>query len=271
MRPISIYTLLSTVICVAILPLLWGMSTALKHKSEIEAYPPTLFPNPPTLENFQSVVAETGVQQQFLNSTLVGLVTALIGVVIAAHAAYALSRFNFPAKRLIAVAILMTSMVPEICVLIPLYYLASVTKIYDTYGVLVLVYSALQVPTIMWFLRGFFDSVPRELDESALIDGCTPWSAFYRIILPISRPGLAAAGLLVFIFVWNDFLIAFTLTISDSHRMLGVGLYQYISQYGVEWGSLMAAVMLALCPVLIVFLVLQRLFVSGLTAGAMKG
>jgi multiple sugar transport system permease protein len=127
------------------------------------------------------------------------------------------------------------------------------------------------VPTMMWFLKGFFEAVPRELDEAALIDGCSRWTAFYRVILPLAKPGLAAAGLLTFIFVWNDFLIAFTLTISNSRRMLAVGLYQYISQYGVDWANLMAAVILALVPVVVLFIVLQKHFISGLTAGATKG
>ncbi len=271
MRALRVYFLLVCAAMISLLPLLWALSTALKQKADVEVYPPHWIPDPPTLSNFQNVLAESGVQHQFMNSAIVGLVSALVGVVIAAHAAYALARFRFPGKNPLAFAILMTSMVPEICILIPLYYLASTLKLYDTYAVLILVYTATQVPTMMWFLRGFFEAVPRELDESALIEGCTPWSAFYRIILPLSKPGLAAAGLLTFIFVWNDFLIAFTLTISETRRMLAVGLYQYISQYGVDWANLMAAVVLALLPVIALFLLLQRHFISGLTTGATKG
>lgn len=271
MRALRTYFLLSCVAAISLFPLLWALSTAMKHKGDVEVYPPQWIPSPPTLSNFFAVLGETGVPQQFLNSTAVGLASVLLGVLVACHAAYALARFEFPGKNVLAFAILMTSMVPEICILVPLYYLASAAKVYDTYGLLVMVYAATQVPTMMWFLKGFYEAVPRELDESAQIDGCTRWTAFYRVILPLSKPGLAAAGLLTFIFVWNDFLIAFTLTISESRRMLAVGLYQYISQYGVEWASLMAAVVLALVPVIALFLILQRHFISGLTAGATKG
>jgi multiple sugar transport system permease protein len=270
-RLIRNYVLLIGVAAIAIGPLLWALSTALKVKTDVEIYPPHWIPHPPTLVNFQTVLMETSVLDQFLNSTFVGIAAVVLSVLIAAHAAYALARFTFPGKNGLAFTILMTSMVPEICILVPLYYLASWTGVYDTYGFLILVYAATQVPTMMWFLKGFFEALPRELDEAAQIDGCTPWTAFYRVILPLAKPGLAAAGLLAFIFVWNDFLIAFTLTISNSRRMLAVGLYQYISQYGVDWANLMAAVILALVPVLVLFAVLQKHFVSGLTAGATKG
>jgi multiple sugar transport system permease protein len=271
MRSIRNYVLLTGVAAISIGPLLWALSTALKARTDVEIYPPHWIPLPPTLANFRSVLLETSVLDQFLNSTFVGIAAALISVLIAAHAAYALVRFTFPGKNGLAFTILMTSMVPEICILVPLYYFASSTGVYDTYGFLILVYAATQVPTMMWFLKGFFEAVPRELDEAALIDGCSRWTAFYRVILPLAKPGLAAAGLLTFIFVWNDFLIAFTLTISNSRRMLAVGLYQYISQYGVDWANLMAAVILALVPVVVLFIVLQKHFISGLTAGATKG
>jgi ABC-type glycerol-3-phosphate transport system permease component len=217
------------------------------------------------------VLLETGVLRQFFNSAFVGIAAVVISTLVAAHAAYALVRFTFPGKNGLAITILMTSMVPQICILVPLYYLGSSIGVYDTYGFLILVYAATQVPTVMWFLKGFFEAVPRELDEAAQIDGCSRWTAFYRVILPLATPGLAAAGLLTFIFVWNDFLVAFTLTISNSRRMLAVGLYQYISQYGVDWANLMAAVVLALIPVVALFLVLQKHFINGLTAGATKG
>lgn len=271
MRLMRTYFLLVCVSAISLFPLLWALSTALKHKSDVEAYPPRWLPASPTLSNFYNVIVETGTSQLFLNSTVVGLGSVLLCLLAATHAAYALARFTFPGKGILAFAVLMTSMVPEICILVPLFYLASAAELYDTYTILIVVYAAMQVPTMMWFLRGFFDTVPREIDEAAQIDGCTRWTVFYRVILPLSKPGLAAAALLIFIYVWNDFLFAFTLTISEGKRLLAVGLYQYISQYGVDWANLMALVVLALGPVVVLFLVLQRQFVSGLTAGATKG
>lgn len=271
MARVVIYGLLLCVAAIAVLPILWGLSTALKTKGEVVTYPPRWVPRPPTLRNFAVVLRETSMPRYFANSLLVGLCTVAATLAIAAHAGYALARFRFPGKQALAFGILATAMIPGISILVPLYALSSKVKLYDGYAILVTVSSAWQVPTVMWLLKGFFEAVPRELDDSALIDGCSRWSAFYRVILPLAQPGLAAAALLTFIFVWNDFLIAFTLTVSNSRRVVAVGLYQYISQYGIEWGELMAAVMLALLPVMGLFLALQKRFISGLTAGAMKG
>jgi multiple sugar transport system permease protein len=268
---VLVYVLLVCVAALAVLPLLWGLSTALKTKGDVVTYPPRWIPRPPTLHSFSVVLRETSMPRYFANSLLIGLCTVVMTLSVAAHAGYALARFNFPGKQALAFGILATAMIPGISILVPLYALASKVKLYDGYSILIIVCTAWQVPTVMWLLKGFFETVPRELDESALIDGCSRWSAFYRIILPLAKPGLAAAALLTFVFVWNDFLIAFTLTVSNSRRVVAVGLYQYISQYGIEWGELMAAVMLALLPVLGLFLALQRHFISGLTAGAMKG
>jgi ABC-type glycerol-3-phosphate transport system permease component len=270
-RKVFVYALLICIAVVAVVPVLWGLTTALKPKNEVITYPPEWVPTHPTLRNFGVVLRETSMPRYFANSLFIGLGTVLLTLAVAAHAGYALARFRFPGKSVLAFGILATAMIPGISILVPLYALASKVKLYDGYSILILVCTAWQVPTVMWLLKGFFETVPRELDESALIDGCTRWSAFYRVILPLARPGMAAAALLAFVFVWNDFLIAFTLTVSDSRRVIAVGLYQYISQYGIEWGELMAAVILALLPVLIMFWALQRHFISGLTAGAMKG
>jgi len=243
-----VYALLVCVVVLAVVPLLWGLSTALKPKDEVVTYPPRWIPSPSTLRNFSVVLRETSMPRYFANSLLIGLCSVVLTLGIAAHAGYALARFWFPGKNVLAFGILATAMIPGISILVPLYALASKVKLYDGYSILVIVCTAWQVPTVMWMLKGFFETVPRELDESALIDGCTRWTAFYRVILPLARPGLAAAALLTFVFVWNDFLIAFTLTVSNSRRVVAVGLYQYISQYGIEWGELMAAVMLALLP-----------------------
>lgn len=271
MSRVMVYALLVCVATIALLPILWGLSTALKTKGDVVTYPPQWVPRPATLRNFAAVLRETSMPRYFANSLLIGLCTVVVTLLVAAHAGFALARFTFPGKQVLAFGILATAMIPGISILVPLYALASKVKLYDSYTILVVVCTSWQVPTTMWLLKGFFEAVPRELDESALIDGCTRWSAFYRVILPLARPGLAAAALLTFIFVWNDFLIAFTLTVSNSRRVIAVGLYQYISQYGIEWGELMAAVVLALLPVLALFLALQRHFISGLTAGAMKG
>ncbi|MCI0528762.1 MAG: carbohydrate ABC transporter permease, partial [Nitrospira sp.] len=141
----------------------------------------------------------------------------------------------------------------------------------DTYWALILVYTAWQIPTVLWLMRGFFEAIPRELEEAALIDGCSRFQAFYRIIWPLTRPGLAAAAVIVFVNIWNEFIIALTLTTSDDKRLIPVGLYYYIGAYGIEWGKLMAAVCIALLPIIVLFVFLQRSFIKGLSSGSIKG
>jgi ABC-type glycerol-3-phosphate transport system permease component len=136
---------------------------------------------------------------------------------------------------------------------------------------MIIVYAAWNVPMLVWLLKGFFESIPPELEEAALVDGCGRLRAFYLIVLPMSRPGLLAGSIMAVMFVWNDFLIGFTLAISEQKRLLPVGLFTYISNYGVEWGQLMAASVIALLPIIIAFFVLQRFLVQGLMSGAVKG
>jgi ABC-type glycerol-3-phosphate transport system permease component len=162
-------------------------------------------------------------------------------------------------------------MIPGIAILVPLYELAVKTDLYNTFAGLIPFYTAWNVPILVWLLKGLFESVPLELEEAAMVDGCSRWRAFYQIVLPMARPGLLSGAVMALMFTWNDFLIAFTLTISGERWLLSVGLYTYISTHGIDWGLLMAATIIALLPVVVLNFVLQRRFVDGLMAGAVKG
>ena len=140
-----------------------------------------------------------------------------------------------------------------------------------TLWVLILVYSAWAVPTLVWLLRGFINNIPVELEESALIDGCTPLRAFYRITLPLTRSGLVAGAVLVFVLIWNEFLIGYSLVLSDAHRIIQVGVYFFVSEVGIQWDGLMAAAMAAIVPIIVAYAFMQKAFIQGLTAGAVKG
>ncbi len=259
------------VVAIALLPVLWGLSTSLKPASQILTFPPKWLPDPPTLTSYVQVWEQSNLPIYFRNSVIVTLAALVVALIVAVHCAYAMARFRFVGKNLVLVALLATSMIPGIAILVPLYDLSVHAKLYDTFAGLVIVYAAWNVPILVWLLRGFFESVPVELEEAARIDGCSRLRAFYKIVLPMSQPGLLAAAIMVIMFVWNDFLIAFALTISENRRLLSVGLYTYISNYGVEWGQLTAATMIALVPVVAVFFLLQRRLVEGLMAGALKG
>jgi ABC-type glycerol-3-phosphate transport system permease component len=252
-------------------PIAWGLLTSLKPAAQVVTYPPTLLPSPPSLEHFVAVWRESSFPTYFRNSLVVTGASVLLSLVLAVHAAYALARYEFRAKTFLMFAILATSMIPGIAILVPLYNLSVKVGLYNTLAGMVLVYTAWNVPLLVWLLKGFFEKVPRELEEAARIDGCSGYRLFYLIVLPIARPGLLAGAIMAMMSVWNDFLIGFTLAVSEQKRLLPYGLFAYISNIGIDWGQLMAATVLALVPVIFAFLIMQKWLVQGLMAGAVKG
>jgi ABC-type glycerol-3-phosphate transport system permease component len=265
-----VHAVLIVACLVTIFPIYWGIATSLKTKETIDAFPPEWLPNPVTLENYR-LVLESDMPRYYANSLWVAGCAILVTLLIASHAGYAAARFEFRGKRALLFVILCTVMVAGIAVLIPLYMLSTKLHVHNTYTVLVVVYSAWQIPTALWLMQGFFESIPEELEEAALVDGASRLRALYAIVLPLARPGLAAAAVVIFVYVWNEFIIAVTLTATNDMRTVPVGLYFYITAYGIDWGKLLAGVGLAIVPVLILFVFLQRSFIKGLTAGATKG
>lgn len=256
---------------ISMFPVLWAITTALKTDGEVNSFPPTLLPGKLNLGNFSAVIFQSDFPKYLLNSVIVTVICILVATLIAAHAAYALTNFRIRYKKQMMFIILMTSMVPPVAMLVPLYMLSVKLRLYDTRFLLILIYTAWRVPVLAWILRGFFEKLPKELMEAGIIDGCSQAMVFYRIILPISKPGIVSAALLSAVYVWNDFLVSSTFTTKNELRMLSIGLYNYISQYGIQWGKLMAAVTISIVPIVILFVLLQRHFVEGMAAGAVKG
>lgn len=255
---------------VMLLPLLWTLSTSLKPNGEILAYPPRWLPAEPTLVHYANVLG-SNMPQYFLSSVVISLGTLVLVLGLALHAAYAVTRYGFRLKRAFMVLLLCAMMMPGVANLLPIYLLANKIDLLDTYVLLIVVYSAWLLPTAVWILADYFRSVPDSLDKAALVDGYSRWYAFYRIAVPLSRPGQAAAAIVVFVFVWNEFIIALTLISSDAKRPVQVGLHYYLTVIGIEWGEFTAAVIVSLLPVVVIFIAFQRSFVSGMTAGAIKG
>jgi multiple sugar transport system permease protein len=265
------YLVLIVAAAFALIPLLWGLSTSLKAPANVLASPPRWIPDPIDFENYARGLFSAKFLRYIANSFLVVVGSLVVSVGLAVHAAYAVSRFRFAGKEALLFLVWSTIMIPGISVIVPLYLLTVDLGIYDTLFVVILAYSAWLVPTLIWLLRGFIETVPFELEESALVDGCSRLKAFYVIVLPLLRPGLAAASVLVFVTIWNDFLLAFSLTLRDENRLLQVGLYSFVTELGIEWGPLMAATIGSTIPVVIAFALLQRQFIQGLTGGAVKG
>ena len=256
---------------VSLFPVLWGLSTALKTDDAVTMFPPEIIPGNITLDNFISVFTQSDFMIYMRNSILVTLIGVVVATVVAAHAAYALTFFKIRFRKGISFFILMTSMVPPVALLVPLYMLSVKLNLYNTRILLILVYTAWRTPVLTWIMQGFFEKLPMEIVEAGIIDGCSKTKAFYKLILPISQPGIVSAALLSAVYVWNDYLVSSSFITTNEKKMISVGLYQYITQCGIKWGLLMAAVMVSIIPIIILFVCLQRKFVDGMAAGAVKG
>lgn len=254
----------------ALLPLLWGLSTSLKPESLVISATPQWLPTQFTLDNY-TLVFQSNIPRALLNSVFVSFVAVGLTLLVAVPAGYVTARYQFKARNTLMFYILATSMIPGIAVLVPLYVIAIRLGLHNTYTSMILIYSAWQAPSVVWITKGFFETIPREIEDAARVDGCSSFRILWQIMLPIVQPGLAAAAMISFVYIWNDFLIAATFITDQNLRLINVGLYQYLSQYGIVWGQLMAAVVITLLPVVMMFVLLERRFIEGLTLGATKG
>jgi len=251
-------------------PVYWVLNTAFKPSPEILQFDPTLVPHSPTLDNFKSAFNAPYFQQDLLNSIIITLCAVAGAIVIGFLAALAIARFKFYGRKAIILVILGVQMVPLVALLIPLFLMMQGFGLTKSLAGVIIVYIVLILPYTVWTLRGFIYGIPRELDEAALIDGCTRAQVFWRIILPLTGPGLVATSVYGFIQAWNEFIIINTFN-DQAQQNLMAWLLQNQTQRGTFWGPLMAGSILTAIPVVIFFLIIQRNIATGLTAGAVKG
>ena len=230
------------------------------------------WPAHPSVANFVSVFADQPFARWMLNSALVAALTALIGVALACFAAYAFSRFRVPGRRAGLMSFLVSQMFPGTLTLIPLYIiLVKWLGLGSSYLALVLVYATIAIPFCVWMLQGYFDTIPRELEESAIMDGASPGTVFLRTILPLAKPAVAVTALFSFMTSWNEFILAATLMDKETMYTAPVGLRFFVGGFSQQWGYFAAGSIIVSIPVVVLFLFLQKYIVSGLTAGAVKG
>jgi multiple sugar transport system permease protein len=260
------------IVCSAfvLLPLLWAFSTSFKDVADAAAYPPVWIPNRPTLANYAEVITNPKLVLYFLNTIEVGGIAIVIAILLGAPAAYAVERGVFLGRDRMMSILWATNMLGGVAVILPLYLVSARLGIYDTKFVLVLVYAGTTVPTVIWLLRGFVARIPPEIEQAALLDGCNRFTAFVRITLPLLRPGILASGAFVFVTIWNDFLIAYGLAFQDKNRLMQVGIYFFVTETGVRWGPMMAAVLLSAVPILVFYSLSQRSFTQGYGGGAVN-
>jgi len=224
-----------------------------------------------TLANYDSVMRASDFPRYFLNSLIVSLATAIIVTVVASAAGYALSRFRFRGKTMVSFFLLMTQTFPLVMVIPPIYRIMGSLGLTDNLYGLIVIYTAFNIAFATFLMQSFFDGVPRDLEEAAMIDGCTRLVALRRIVLPLTMPGMGATLAFVFTAAWSELLFALMLINSESQKTFSVGLLTFVGKFAVDWGQMMAASVLALVPVCVFFVFLQRYLVTGLTAGAVKG
>ena len=230
-----------------------------------------------TLDHFGDLVSARGPHGELLflrhalNSAIVALATTVVGVLLSCTAAYALSRFRFPGRRAGLTTFLVVQMFPASMLLLPLYVLLDQLHLLNSLAGLVLVYTTTAIPFCVWTLKGYFDSLPRELEEAARIDGAGPWRIVFQIILPLAKPGIAVTALFSFMTAWNEFIMASTFMTEETQYTLPVLLQSSVGQYSADWGLFAAGAIVTSLPVMALFYVLQRSLVGGMTAGSVKG
>ncbi|BAL86915.1 putative ABC transporter permease protein [Actinoplanes missouriensis 431] len=251
-------------------PVYWVLNTAFKPESEVKSFTPTFLPIHPTLDNFKSALGEELFLPAMVNGLIITAMAVAAALVVGFLAALAIARFAFYGRKAIILVVLAVQLVPFLALLIPLFLMLQRAELTNTLPGVALVYLVLLLPYTVWTLRGFISGIPRELDEAAMIDGCTRAQVFWRIILPLTGPGLVATSVYGFIQAWNEFIIINTLNSPEKQNLMAWLLYNQ-TERGTAWGPLMAGAIITSIPVVIFFLLIQRNIATGLTAGAVKG
>ena len=255
----------------ALLPIYWMLATSFTPTGQTFAYPPRLVPSELTLDNFRRLADNPQLVRYLVNSVIVSVITAVLSVVVAAYMAYSFSKFRFRGRRGLMSLVLASQLFPQSLLLITLYAVFSAYNLLNTYAALVLSFTTFTLPLCVWMLKGFFDTIDDSLIEAAQVDRASRLRIIHSIVLPISAPGLVAAGLFAFIRGWNDFIFALTLA-GPERQTLPPGLVNtFVGEASAEWAPLMAASLVASLPVVIAFIALQGHLVGGLAAGAVKG
>lgn len=252
-------------------PVFWMLVSSFKTNTEIFASPPKIVTDHFSFNAYRSVLTDGTKLRFFMNSYIVGFVVTALTVVIAIQAGYALSRYKFRLKRPLTVAIIGTQAIPPVALVIPYFGLMVGIGLYDTYGSLILTHLVFTLPYAILMMTGYFNTVPKELDEAVRVDGAGTLVALWRVLVPISIPGIVSVAAYTFTISWNEFLFALTLTRTDQMRTVPVGIQMLIGQYKQDWNQMMAMSLLGSIPILILFLIFQRWFISGLAGGSVKG
>jgi multiple sugar transport system permease protein len=265
------YSVLAMLAIAVLFPFYWMTITSFKSEEQMRSIVSMFWPKPFAIENYQQLLAKTEFAAWYGNSVFVAVSSTLLATAVGTIGAYALARLRFLGRGFMASATLITYLVPPSILFIPLYKQMQGLGMANSLAGLIAAYPSFTVPFVTWLLMGYFESIPEELEEAAMIDGATRFGAFYRIVLPLSAPGVLAAGLYAFTQAWNEFLYALVFITDGRLRTLPVGLASFITGDVYGWGYLMSGAVLTTLPVIAAYIYLQKYMVEGLTAGSVKG
>ncbi|GIP30954.1 carbohydrate ABC transporter permease [Paenibacillus sp. J2TS4] len=266
-----IYLILGVFCIIAVFPFYWLIITSAQPVEGLFKYPPLFTAQSNIIENYYHYIKQSEILLWLGNTFGVSLLATLISTFLAIPAAYSISRFMYKGRTLVIFIVLLTQMLPLVLLIIPIYITFSQLQFTDNLSALVLLYTVITMPIGIWFLKGFFDAIPKELEEAAIIDGCSRLQALIRILIPLLVPGIIATATWSFIIAWDEYLFAYTLIDSQNLYVISIGLASYIGQYSTEWNEIMTGAVLATLPIVILFMFFQKYMVSGLTAGSVKG
>ena len=262
-------------ICIAVImlfPVYWMISSSFRTNADIFAKNPTLLPQHITVDAYISQVAGgTNIFRSFFNSVVISLSVMLLSCALAIPGAYGLARFRMKGSKLFIMLFLVTQMLPATLILTPLYLIFNRLNLIDTYLAPILADMTIAIPFVILILRTYFLGLPKELEDSAKMDGCNTFAAFLKIMLPLSTPGIIMCAVFSFLFAWGDLAYSLTFVISENMRSMTAGIYNFIGKYGIQWNCIMAYGTIITLPVIAIFIFLQKYVVSGLTSGAIKG
>ena len=271
LQSLSLYAAIITLGCIFLFPIYWMILTSLAKSTELRAYPPRFLPTDPQWGTFSQLLAEHPFDVWFMNSFKIAVAVLIISLTVSVLAAYALSRFRLRGGQSMGLFILTAKMLPGTLIIIPFFVIFRQAGLIGSLWSVIIAQATMIIPFATWMLKGYFDTIPVELEQAAIVDGCSPIGTIFRIVLPVSAPGLAATSLYSFVISWSDFLFARTFVVtSEKLWTLNLGISSFKGEWITDWNIVMAASLMASLPIIVVFLFLERYMVGGLASGAEK-
>jgi multiple sugar transport system permease protein len=271
LQSVLLYATVIVVCAFLLFPLYWMAVTSLAPNNALRSFPPTFLPPNPQWQTYVDLILATDMLRWLANSAIIALAATAISLLVSIFAAYSLSRYRSRGGEAAGLLVLMSQMLPATMLIIPLFGIFRSLGLVGSPWSLIIAHATIIVPFATWMLKGYFDSIPQELEQAAMVDGCTPWGALFRVVLPVAAPGLAATSLYGFVLSWADYLYARTFLASASDNWTAnVGIATFKGEFQTDWNVIMAASLVTALPIMIVYLFLQRYLVGGLTAGAGK-